>query len=178
MPAPFHDAVADIEPDHRNRRRTARRRNPIGRRPTGPTHVLSVFCKLARPLHNCVCVMFRMIKMPWHDVRWHDSDDDDDQVSSWRRRKQLFVAEATSVVTEQRPSRQASSADGGQTARPRPKPTPVRPRPPQRSIALPQSRVTWPLDRRRGQCSDRPATKFETEKRVCFFCLVLNAPSQ
>ena len=110
MPAPvqgmrclaYKPAVADIEPDHRNRRRIARRRNPTGRRPTGPTHVLSVFCNLARPLHKFVCVMFRMITMPWHDVRLHDNDDDDGQLSSWRRRTQLFSAKATSVVSDAR----------------------------------------------------------------------------
>ena len=108
-----------------------------------------------------------------------DNDEDDDKFGSWRRRKQLFVAEATSIVSDARHN--ASCYDGDdynvrcltalgwrprQTARSRRTPTPVRPRTPQRRITLPQSRVTWPLDPRRGQFSDRPA--MDSKHDACF----------
>ena len=41
--------------------------------------------------------------MAWYDMAWHDDDDDDDdKFSSWRRRKQLFLAEATPVASDAR----------------------------------------------------------------------------
>ena len=39
--------------------------------------------------------------MAWYDMAWHE-DDDDDKFGSWRRRQQLFLAEATSVVSDAR----------------------------------------------------------------------------
>ena len=87
------------------------------------------------------------------------------------------MAEATSVVSDARHNASWYDDDHHNvrcltalgwrprpTVRPSPKPPPVRPRPPQRSIVLPQSRATWPLDRRRGQLVDRPSIAVHTRR--------------
>ena len=114
--------------------------------------------------------------MAWYDMAWHDDDDDDDKLISWPMRGQPAVAEATPAlpheVDDRRSlhtmrtwmlwSRDVTAVEGWRSLESvlgrRRGPAPlVRPRPPQRSIVLPQSRVTWPLDRRRGKCFDGPA---------------------